>query len=246
MDEEKPFDVVLDDQLKCTYVPKVSDADRDTAIKLREARQFRDRWTEKGGVGRYDDESDKEDEEDDDIGARFRDDGRYLANANRDINRLLDNVRLILAQQPNAPDLPTGHKMVLLDRARRVAFGYVKPRPRTLAGGLDGGVNVCIYQRRRVRPGENDPLSLQKSFHKKPVARTSIVPRHRADVGTFCVGVLPNQFSKARVPRQTSGVTKRPWMAKTNDRNVRLQQLLARYTIREPVISSVGTDVHQN
>ncbi|KAL1891521.1 hypothetical protein Sste5346_007613 [Sporothrix stenoceras] len=140
---EEKFDVVLDDLLECTYVPTVTDADREAAIRLKEARKFRNPWTEKGGVGR--DEDGEEDDEDDDIGARFRDDGRYLANANRDINRLLDNVRLIHAQEPNAPDLPTGHKMVLLDRARRVPFGYVKPRPRTLEGGLDDGVNVCIY-----------------------------------------------------------------------------------------------------
>ncbi|ERT02123.1 uncharacterized protein SPSK_05560 [Sporothrix schenckii 1099-18] len=234
MGKEPSFDVVLDDQLDYTYVPQVTAATRAAAAEERATRRFLERWTERGGISR--DGADDEDE-DDDIGDRFRDDGRYLANENRDITRLLDNVRRIHANDPNAPDLPTGHKMVLLDRARRVKFGYVKPPPQTLVGGLDGGVNTCVYQRRRVRPGEDDALSL----HRAPAARTSIAPRHRADTGTACIGVLPDTISTARVPRpvtsRRSGVATRRSTTQTNKRNARLQRKLAEYLLRQPAES---------
>lgn len=256
MSKEPPFDVVLDDQLQCTYVPRASKATKAAAVEQEQSRRFIERWTERGGTGRNDDSD--ADDDDDDIGDRFRDDGRYLANANRDVSRLLDTARLIYAQDDDAPDLPTGHKMVLLDRARRVAFGYVKPRPKTLAQGVDGGVNVSVYQRRRVRPGEDGALSLTKTPPARTTMRTTmrmtIAPRHRADMGTACAGVLPDQFSALRAPRaaaacQGSSVvsaTKNKATTKSGDKNARLQRALAQYLLRQPAVTAVHAVLRHN
>ncbi|CAK7199117.1 hypothetical protein SEUCBS139899_001789 [Sporothrix eucalyptigena] len=159
--KKMPYDVILDDQLEPTY----------------------------GGI----DEGDSNEDCDDDISDRLRDDSRYLKNANRDIVRLLANARRIYAENPDAPLLLPGHKMVN-DHAgpgTTHKFEYKNPRPMTLAQGQDGGVNICIYQQRRVRPGEDDPVSIKKTVF--PFSR--IAPRHQVDKGTACVGVMPNEFT---------------------------------------------------
>ncbi|CAK7213124.1 hypothetical protein SCUCBS95973_001694 [Sporothrix curviconia] len=239
--KEEPYGVVLDDLLKYTYVPWPGKAAQAAAAEAKETTAFLRRWTEKGGVG---DKKDDDDRDGDDIGDRFRADGRYLPNANRDITQMLDNVFRIYANDADRPPMAMGRKMVLIDRARRVKFGYKNPRPMTLAQGRDGGVNICVYQRRRRRPGENGTLRAKTDAF--PPGR--IVPRHRADTSPPCVDVLSNEFTVQRAPPQTP-----PTRAKTGaadamknwelinatKKATQLQRALAQHLLRQPSVTAV-------
>ncbi|CAK7227788.1 hypothetical protein SEUCBS140593_006694 [Sporothrix eucalyptigena] len=212
--KKMPYDVILDDQLEPTYVPRVSKAAQEAANEMAETHC------------------------DDDISDRLRDDSRYLKNANRDIVRLLANARRIYAENPDAPLLLPGHKMVN-DHAgpgTTHKFEYKNPRPMTLAQGQDGGVNICIYQQRRVRPGEDDPVSIKKTVF--PFSR--IAPRHQVDKGTACVGVMPNEFTVRRPPRKGAvaanvvRVIKKKTTTAASKRKNWLQRKLAEYLLRQP------------
>lgn len=265
MDEEPPYDVVLDDQLQCTYVPRVSEAAKAAAANDEATRVFLNKWTERGGVhqNNNDNNNNSDGGDDDDIGAVFQTRGRRMANANRDVRRLLDRARRVYAKDPDRPDMAMGHKMVLLDRARRIAFGYVRPPPMTLAQGLDGGVNITAYQRRRRRPGEDDrDENKNKNVNNAkggggrgsgrpppsgpPPPYSGIKPRHRADTGTACVGVLPDQFKVVGGGRRrgssTAGIaisiSSGQRTARAN-RASRLQRALAEYLLRQPAVTAV-------
>ncbi|CAK7214195.1 hypothetical protein SBRCBS47491_002066 [Sporothrix bragantina] len=238
--KEMPYDVVLDDLLQCIYVPRAGKAAQAATAEKKDKNAFLQRWTEKGGVGEV--SSNDDDRDDDDIGDRFRADGRYLPNSNRDITRLLENASRIYANDPDRPPMATGHKMVLLDRARRVKFGYKNPRPMTLAQGYDGGVNICVYQTRRPRPGENGTSRLKVDDY--PPGR--IIPRHRADTSTACVEVPSNEFTVQRASempaRAKSGlvaVTKKKKINKANTKANLRQRALAQHMLRQPTITAV-------
>ncbi|EPE05776.1 phosphoglycerate mutase family protein [Ophiostoma piceae UAMH 11346] len=254
MDTKQPYDIVLNDELQWSSVPKISADDDEIAAAETYARRFLDKWSEKGGVpprGSY--KAREEEEEDDDIGATFVTTDRQLANANRDIGRLVDNARIVVSKLPNPPDMVTGHKMVLLDRARRVALGEARPAPMSLTQGLDGGVNRTPFRHRRPRPEdyERDEERDKTALTKKGGRRADMLPRRRADTGTACAGVQPNRFTvddRHRTTRPGLRVIKRRSditgsVALQRNRTHHVQKVLAGYLLRQPAVAATRAAV---
>ncbi|OAA61108.1 hypothetical protein SPI_05132 [Niveomyces insectorum RCEF 264] len=201
MEDDKDYDVELDDQLQAVYVPRLTAAAQAEAKEAERQRRFQERWMEKtkdeSGDG---DEEEDEEEADDDIGANF--DGRDggIPNANRDVRRLLDNIYLLHTKRP-MPSANVGRRMVLLDRARRLAFGYVKPPPMTLLGGQDGGVNIAHFQTRRVRPpAVAAPPTNTSMWHTDEKGALVRHPRQPGDTDTPCRPPPANQFDPGPRP----------------------------------------------
>ena len=257
MDTKQPYEIVLDDELQWSCIPTISADEEEVAATDKYTRRFLDKWTEKGGIpprGSY--KAGEEEEDDDDIGATFVTTDRQLANANRDIGRLIDNARIVVSKLPNPPDMATGHKMVLLDRARRVALGEARPAPMSLTQGLDGGVNRTPFRHRRPRPEDYERDGERHKTTKtaktaKGGRRADMLPRCRTDTGTACAGVLPNRFTVGdgrcatrpglRVIKKRSEVTGS--VALHRNRTHHVQQVLAGYLLRQPAVAAARAAV---
>ncbi|EFX01479.1 phosphoglycerate mutase family protein [Grosmannia clavigera kw1407] len=160
------YEIVLDDQLQWVRVPLPSKAALAAAAESKRQRLFEERWVEKA-------DSDQPD----------------------DLDRFLEEVRTIAAgavgkknRELATRTMLSAHSTVCLDHDRRIAFGQVRPPPKSIFGVRDGGVDTRRYRHRRHRP---DGAHLKN--------KVTGLPRCHSDIAATCLAPEPSQFDSGSI-----------------------------------------------